>query len=119
MGGVEGGWTLKCHICSCALGKALSAARDPSLTKVDQRSSSLITSKVIRTPGTSFFFFFFFSVLARLVDPLDDSLMGTSHQKDQAMAGSLEFPAPPPFSREERRVEMGSIIDQAYVRKPP
>ena len=67
------------------------------------------------------FFFFFFSVSARLGDPLDDSLMGSlsGHQKDQAVAGSLEFPAPPPFSRDKRRVEMGSIIDQASVRKLP
>ena len=95
----------------------MSAAREPSLTTVDQRSSPLIISKVIRTPGTSFFF----NVSARLGDPLDDSLMESlsGHRKDQAVAGSLEFPAPPPFSRDERRVEMGSIIDQASVRKLP
>ena len=56
---VGGGWTLKCHICSCALGKALSAAREPSLTTVDQRSCPLIIPEVI-TPGTSFSFFFLF-----------------------------------------------------------
>lgn len=44
--------TLKYHMCLCALGKPFS---EPSLTMVDQRSSPLVISEVIRTPDASFF----------------------------------------------------------------
>ena len=50
---------------------------------------------------------------------LDDSWVGTGHQKDQVMIRSLEFSTPMLiFQRGKKEVKMEVTIDQGCIRKP-